>query len=156
MIWACMIWSGPGAMVQVMGRMNIQQYISIFDQNLICSMEATCLLGDIPPVDQLIFQQDNDPKHTLRATKVFLRSKNIACLDLPAQSLDLNPIEHLWGELKRRLGRYEEYPKGVGELWESIKDEWSKISLSSCQNLIESMPRRIEAVVAAKGDNTRY
>ncbi|KAI0997809.1 hypothetical protein K3495_g10379 [Podosphaera aphanis] len=155
MIRACMTWSGPGAMVQVTGRMDTQQYINILDQNLICSMEATCLLGDMPPVDQLIFQQDNDPKHTARATKPFLRSKKITCLDWPAQSPNLNPREHLWGEL-RRLGRYDEYPKGVGELWERIKNEWSKIPLSSCQNLIESMPRRIEAVVAAKGGNTRY
>ncbi|KAI1004513.1 hypothetical protein K3495_g3698 [Podosphaera aphanis] len=156
MIWACMTWSGPGAMVQVMGRMDTQQYISILDQNLICSMEATCLLGDMPPVDQLIFQQDNDPKHTARATKPFLRSKKITCLDWPAQSPDLNPMEHLWGELKRKLGGYDEYPKGVGELWERIKNEWSKIPLRSCQNLIESLPRRIEAAVAAKGGNTRY
>lgn len=69
MIWACMTWSGPGAMVQVMGRMDTQQYINILDQNLICSMEAACLLGDMPPVDQLIFQRDNDPKHTARASK---------------------------------------------------------------------------------------
>lgn len=156
MIWACMTWSGPGAMVQIMGRMDTEQYISILDQNLFRSMEATCLLGDMPPVDQLIFQQDNDPKHTARATKAFLKSKKITCLDWPAQSPDLNPIEHLWGELKRRLGRYEEHPKGVGELWERINDQWLKIPLSSCQNLIESMPRRIEAVVAAKGGNTRY
>ena len=128
MIWACMTWSEPGAMVRVMGSMDTQQYINILDQNLICSMEATCLLGDMPPINQLIFQQGNDPKHTARATKAFLRSKKITCLDWPAQSPDLNPIEHLWDELKRRLGRYDEYPKGVGELWERIKNEWSKMN----------------------------
>ncbi|KAI0997290.1 hypothetical protein K3495_g10896 [Podosphaera aphanis] len=155
MIWACMTWSGPchGSGNGKDGHRTVHHY---FRPNLICSMEATCLLGDMPPVDQLIFQQDNDPKHTARATKVFLRSKKITCLDWPAQSPDLNPIEHLWGELKRRLGRYDEYPKGVGELWERIKNEWSKVPLRSCQNLIESMPKRIEAVVAAKGGNTRY
>ena len=77
MIWGCMAWSGPGAMVQVVGKMNTQQYISILQENFTLCMEAASLLEDTPPTDQLIFQQDNDPKHTARATTLFLRSRDI-------------------------------------------------------------------------------
>jgi hypothetical protein len=74
----------------------------------------------------------------------------------PAQSPDLNPIEHLWGHLKRRLAEYEVEPKGILELWERVQEEWEKIPAEVCQNLIESMPRWMEAVIKAKGGYTKY
>lgn len=74
----------------------------------------------------------------------------------PAQSLDLNPIEHLWSHLKRKLVEYEEPPKGIHELWERVQVEWDQIGAGVCQNLIESMPRRVEQVIKAKGGYTKY
>src|SRR5260221_12564976 len=74
----------------------------------------------------------------------------------PSQSPDLNPIEHLWNHVKKKLGEYEEPPSGVHELWDQFQEEWEKIEPSVCQNLIESMPRRIEAVLKARGGYTKY
>ena len=74
----------------------------------------------------------------------------------PAQSPDLNPIEHLWNHLKLRLEEYEEAPRGMKELWERIDEEWNKIEPEVCQNLIESMPRRLEADIKTKGGHTKY
>ena len=42
------------------------------------------------------------------------------------------------------------------ELWESMKKEWDRISEKACQKLIESLPRRIRAVIKAKGGHTDY
>ena len=61
----------------------------------------------------------------------------------PAQSPDLNPIEHLWGCLKRGLAEHENSPNGIHELWE-------RIPVEECQKLIESMPRRVQAVLKQK------
>ena len=77
-------------------------------------------------------------------------------MDWPAQSPDLNPIEHLWVHLKRKLAAYPEPPKGIIELWERAQVEWDEIGREVCQNLIESMPRRVEAVIEAKGGYTKY
>ena len=41
------------------------------------------------------------------------------------------------------------------ELWDRV-EEWNKIPLEVCQNLIESMARFIEAVLKAKGGYTKY
>ena len=68
----------------------------------------------------------------------------------PAQSPDLNPIEHAWFYLKRKLAEYEESPKGIEELWRRTQEEWNKIPAEVCQGLIESMPRRVEAVLKSQ------
>ena len=43
-----------------------------------------------------------------------------------------------------------------GVVGERIEKEWEDIPTSECQKLIESMPRRIEAVIKAKGGYTKY
>ncbi len=52
-----------------------------------------------------IFQHDNVPKHMAKATKEWLKKKYIKVLDLPCQSLDHNPIDNLWRELKVRVAK---------------------------------------------------
>ena len=76
--------------------------------------------------------------------------------DWPSQSPDLNPIEHLWGELSRRLRNRPQHPKNLRELEIFLKQEWQQIPLKTCLNLIDSMPRRIEECIANNGWPTRY
>jgi len=58
--------------------------------------------------------------------------------------------------LKRRLGRYEVPPNGMIQLWERVEKEWNEIDGQVCQNLIESMPRHVAAVLKARGGYTKY
>ena len=125
--------------------------MEILEQGLLQSMEDSGI-----PENDLIFQQDNDPKHTSRTAQVWFDEQGIKLLDWPAQSPDLNPIEHTWNHLKRCLSGYENAPTGVHQLWERVVEQWKKISVEQCQKWIESMPRRIEAVIKAKGAHTKY
>ena len=77
-------------------------------------------------------------------------------LDWLAQSLDLNPIEHLWFLLKRGLNEYDTEPKGMKKLLNRVITEWNKITPEDCSKLIESMSNRIRAVIKAKGLWTDY
>ena len=151
MIWGCMLWDGPGRLCRIEGMMNGAFYTTILDDEL----QGT-IKDYKKKVTKVIFQQDNDPKHTSKLAEDWFKKHKMEVLIWPAQSPDLNPIEHLWSHLKRRLAEYEVEPKGVFELWERVKEEWAKIEPSVCQGLIESMPRRIEAVLKAKGGHTKY
>ena len=151
MVWGCMGWNGVGMLAEVVGKMNAKQYVDILNDHLWHSIVESGI-----DEEDIIFQQDNDPKHTSRRAREWFEEHNINVLDWPAQSPDINAIEHLWGTLKKKLQTYETPPKGVWELWERVVVEWGKITAEDCQKLIESMPRRIEAVIKAKGGHTKY
>lgn len=151
MVWGCMGWNGVGVLIEVLGKMNAEQYCEILDQGLEESFERLDM-----EEEERLFQQDNDPKHTSKRATKWFEDNNIEVMVWPAQSPDINPIEHLWVHIKRELKKYPEAPKGVHELWDRVVSEWEKIPPKVCQNLIESMPRRIQAVIKAKGGHTKY
>jgi hypothetical protein len=72
-------------------------------------------------------------------------------LDWPAQSPDLNPIEHLWDELEPRLQARPNRPTSVPVLTNALVAEWKQIPTAMFKQLVERSPRRVEGVVAAKG-----
>lgn len=151
MVWGCMTAYGVGYLSKIEGGMDADLYCKILEEDLTETMKYY----DMEPLTT-IFQHDNDPKHTSRKAKKCLEDLNINVLEWPAQSPDLNPIEHLWDVLKRKLALYPNVPEGIHMLWDRIEDEWNKISQEECLSLIQSMPRRVKAVLKAKGRNTKY
>ncbi len=101
-----------------------------------------------------LFQHDNDPKHTSKATVGFLKKNRVKVIQWPSMSPDLNPIEHLWGILKRQVEHHS--PSSIQSLKEVILEEWKKIDLAKCRQLIHSMPRRLGAVIKNHGGHTKY
>ncbi len=88
-----------------------------------------------------VFQHDNDPKHTAKATKEWLKKKHIKVLEWPNQSPDLNPIENLWRELKVRVAKRQ--PRNLNDLERICKEEWDKIPPEMCANLVANYKKRL-------------
>jgi hypothetical protein len=86
----------------------------------------------------------------------WLEEQDFETMVWPAQSPDLNPIEHFWGYLKGRLAEHEHLSNGIHELCDKVQEEWERMSVEECQKLIESMPRRVQAVLRAKGGYIKY
>ena len=103
----------------------------------------------------MIFQQDNATCHASRATKGFLELHNIPVLECPACSTDLNPIENVWGLLSRNVFKHGRHFETVGQLKRAIQDR-SKFGSNDLKSFIKSTPRRLEEVIAMKGDATHY
>ena len=74
----------------------------------------------------------------------------------PANSPDLNPIENLWHILRTNVGKRVPRPMKKQELIDSLKDEWEKLDMKVINDLIDSMPRRLQAVIDAEGGTTKY
>lgn len=148
-VWGCFCARGLG-------------YLYIFNETLDGKLLKRILADNLIPSAQLHYKkdppelwwllQDNDPKH--RSVRAWLHNHGINVLDFPPYSPDLNPIEHLWQDVARRV---EAKPAStMDELQDAIADEWAATSIDFLHALARSMPARCKAVIDATGDHTNY
>lgn len=150
MVWGCFAKNMLGPLVIVDGRLNARSYEDLLERHLLPFYGG--LNTDLP----CLFQDDNAPCHRAHTVTSWKDDNMINTLLWPAQSPDLNPIEHLWDVLERRVRARRPHPKNKGELIIALKEEWLNIDQSILENLVDSMPRRIEAVIKSKGYPTKY
>ncbi len=110
------------------------------------------------PSSDRYFQQENAQCHKAQiSSDWFLEHDNEFTLHKwPPQSPDLNPIEHLWNVVEREIHIMDVQPTNLQQLRDAIMSIWTNISEECFQHLVESMPRRIKAVLKKKGGPTRY
>lgn len=148
MVWGCMAASGVGNLVFIESTMKKEDYLNILKTHVAPSVHKLGLS------QSWIFQQDNDPKHSSRIVKEWLLYRTPKTLDHPPQSPDLNPIEHLWEHLDKKIR--ERRISCKDDLKIALQDEWSKISPDFTKTLVDSMPRRLSEVLKSKGKQTKY
>ena len=73
-------------------------------------------------------------------------------VDWPSMSPNLNPIEHLWGILKRKVRKVS----NIRKLRDVVMEEWKSIPVATCEALVNSIPRRVKAVLDNDGVHTKY
>ncbi|GFU19561.1 transposable element Tcb1 transposase [Trichonephila clavipes] len=90
---------------------------------------------------EFLFMDDNAHPHRANIVDECLQSEDITRMDWPAYSPDLNPIEHVWDTLGRRIAARQPPPPCLPELQRALHDVWYNIPQDQIDNLILSMPR---------------
>ncbi len=148
MIWAAMSSAGVGPLCFLKSTVNTAIYQDILEHFMPPSADKLYRDADF------IFQQDLAPAHTAKGTKIWFNDHGVTVLDWPAHSPDLNPIWESKGYCQEEDERHQtqqcRWPEGR---YQSIL---GFITPEQCHRLITFMPRRIDAVIHAKGGPTKY
>jgi transposase len=148
MVWGAIGWKGVGPLHFCTENVTSTYYIEMLEEVL-----PSCVaMLDMDDEFQLL--QDNAPAHKAKKTMAYIESYGLPTLPHPPQSPDLNPIEHMWDHVARQVRKIN--PQTSAALKDAIETAWYNTPVEVVQNLISSMPRRIAAVVAAKGGPTKY
>ena len=115
-------------------------------------------------IHDAVFQQDNAPIHKAHIVRNYFRVQQFEVMHWPASSPDMNPIKHIWAALKmelhRRFPNTNAIPGGPAAvqrvLTECLLAVWEDIGPEVMANLVESMPRRVAALIEAEGWYTKY
>lgn len=151
-VWGCFSGKyGVGAIKVFEENLDAELMKKILNDHLLQSAKPFTRTS---PVTHWWFQQDNDPKHKSKLVQGWIASKGIDCIEWPPYSPDLNPIENLWASLKKRVET--ENAKTKQELTDAVIKHWHDTEQTLCSKLVESIPRRLNAVVRNQGLMTGY
>ncbi|GFW90700.1 transposable element Tcb2 transposase [Trichonephila clavipes] len=142
MVWGAIAYDSWSTLIVINGTLTGQRYV-----DYILRPHLGPFLNGIPGA---IFEQDNAHPYTARVAQDFLR--NFQTLPWPARSPDLSPVEHGWDQLKRQMPSYH----SVHDLELAVQDLCAHLPQDNIMCLINSMPDRVAAYIAAGGGPTRY
>jgi hypothetical protein len=143
-VWGAIWTGGRSQLIRLQGNVNAVRYCDVLHGFFTTThLPAHCK-----------FQQDNAPAHKSWMVSQMLDDLNIPVLTWPARSPDLNPIEHVWDILGRRM--QQRVCGNLNQLFNALREEWDAIPQEDLDHLIASMPRRVGMVIEKHGGHTRY
>lgn len=144
MIWGAIKENGERILVRFLKNADSIEYQRVLNKGLFMIYKT-----------ENIFQHDGAPSHRSLSTQAFLANKKVCYIsDWPPQSPDINVIENMWSELKRRVSSNN--VKTLDELWEVCCREWHSIPNEYIKKLYNSIPNRLLCIRNNKGGNTSY
>ncbi|GFW85534.1 transposable element Tc3 transposase [Trichonephila clavipes] len=151
-----MVWGGIGyqsrtPLVNVAGTLNSQRYIS--------KVLEPVVLPYLQGLATAIFQQNNVRPHVARIVQRFFVNHQIELLPWSARSPDPLPIENMWSMVAQRLtqgGGITPSAAKSDQLWQRVESAWSAVPQEHIQCLLESMPRRVPAMISNNGGYSGY
>ena len=101
-----------------------------------------------------LYQQDGAPAHTSKSSIRYISTQFNLLRHWPPQSPDLNPIENLWGVLKRRVASGK--PQTREDLRKLVEESWSNIPQEVVDNIVFSFLSRTKLVLVKKGECVQH
>ena len=105
---------------------------------------------------KLVLMDNNSRPHRAHLVDEFLHYNNIARLEWPECSPDMNPIEHVWNTLNRAVFGRDDPPTTLRYLRRIAVEEWVNLDHQDLDELVDSTSRRIQACVNARGHATGH
>jgi hypothetical protein len=110
-----------------------------------------------PLATRPVYMDDNARFHRSRAvTGTYLHREAVTSVPWSGMSPDLNPIDHIWDMIGRRMHAREPPVQNIRQLEAALHREWQQLSQEDIQRLTGGMRRRVEAVIQVRGGYTRY
>ncbi|GFX43955.1 transposable element Tcb2 transposase [Trichonephila clavipes] len=106
--------------------------------------------------DDFILMDDNSRLHRASLVEDSLYEEGIVRMEWPACSPDMNPIEHVWDALGRRVAGRQLPSQTLQEQEKSLLEEWDRIPQLVVNSLIDSMPQRCSTLLAVRRNRTPY
>ncbi|QRV78688.1 Transposase [Ceratobasidium sp. AG-Ba] len=151
MFWGCFSRQGVGVGCWLLQNLTKEGYVGILENEFQRSPPTSGLQEQ-----EVIFHQDNASSYKAYICLNSFEHHGVELMEWPSISTDLNPIENMWAELKRRLGEYETPLGGILALLDRVKSVWCGFDEEYCQKLIGSMPKRMALIIKRKGDSIPY
>ncbi len=151
MVWGCITWEGVGYSCKIDETMDAELYSEILKDELKSTIEFYNFQRS-----KVVFQADNDPKHSSKLAQSTLKEMGLQVMQWPAQSPDLNPMEHYWQFVDERLKEFSEIVATKEDLWKRVESIVKKNNTDLCRKLIATMPMRVIDVIKARGGYTRW
>ncbi|GBM06396.1 Transposable element Tc3 transposase [Araneus ventricosus] len=149
MVWAAFSFSGQVGLAFLDGRQNSPKYIETLEDHLMPFAEN---IGG----RNWQYQQDDAPIHYSNATKNYLNSKNVAVLEWPPMSPDLNPIKNVWRNMSRKVYENGRQFYSMNALNTAIESVWYNQEPEILQTLIMTMEKRVCNVILRNRKTLNY
>jgi transposase len=151
MVWRCISHDCKLDLVTIQGNLTGYQYIRDVFQPVVVPH-----FDNHPLATRPVYMDDNARSHRSRAVTAYLQSEAVTSVHWPAMNPDLNPIEHIWDMLGRRIQAREPPVQNIRQLEAALHREWQQLSQQDIRRLTEGMRRRVNAAIQARGSYTRY
>ena len=143
--WALMVWA---TCVLLMAPWTTTSTLTLILKSLlaksVCDMGLSC---------KYIFTPDNDLKHRILDTRLWLLYNTPHCMQTSLQSPDIHLIGNLWHNLEgirnHKIWNKKDLRKALGE-------EWRQVTRETTEQLVKCIPKRLQEIMKRKEGPTRY